>query len=65
MTLFEIKQAIHSGRRVFWHHQGYEVVYAPKISEYLIKCHGNQNIIGLTWKDGVTMNGKPSDFFTK
>ena len=65
MTLTEIKQAIDSGKRVFWVQESYEVLFAPALQNYVIKCHLNQNIIGLTWRDGITLNGKPSDFFSK
>jgi hypothetical protein len=28
-------------------------------------CLSNSNAIGLTWLDGVTMNGEPDEFFIK
>lgn len=60
MTLSEIKQVIGDGKRVFWKNRGYEVIFDGK--QYLIKCHFNDSYIGLTWRDGVTMNGKEDDF---
>ena len=46
-----------------WASKIYEVRYAPKLDEFQIVCTDNDNIIGLTWKDGVTMNGKEDDFY--
>ena len=63
MKLAEIKAAVLAGKTVHWASHAYVVIYAPKIDEFLIKCPQNENYIGLTHKDGVTMNGKPSQFF--
>lgn len=62
MTLAEIKQAIAEGKKVHWAHEGYEVIL-DKLGQYHIVCILNQYCIGLTWMDGVTMNGKEEDFF--
>jgi hypothetical protein len=62
MTLQEIKDAIKSGKKVHWANTGYKVV-CDKNGEYLIVWCGNGSCIGLTWQDGVTMNGKPEEFF--
>ena len=66
MDLQEIKEAVESGRKVHWSNDSYVVIkhlirYGEP--EYLIKCLSNDHCIGLTWRDGVTMNGKPEDFF--
>jgi hypothetical protein len=37
--------------------------YKNGCDQWLIKCELNDHCIGLTWRDGVTMNGKPEDFF--
>jgi len=29
----------------------------------MIVCRTNYHTIGLTWKDGVTLNGRPSEFY--
>jgi len=58
----EIKAALAEGKRVFWVHSGYEVI-RDSISQYLIIFKPNGHAIGLTWKDGVTLNGNPADFF--
>ena len=63
MTLDEIKSAVDQGRKVYNGHKGYEVIRS-KYGEYLIHYRGSEWYIGLTWKDGVTMNGKEEEFFT-
>ena len=60
MNLEQIKKAIELGERVCWSHTGYEVLLSH--GEYIIKHEGG-HIIGLTWLDGVTLNGKEKDFF--
>ena len=62
MTLEEIKKAIEEGKRVHWSHNGY-IVVKDNIGQYFIKCLYNNHCIGLTWLDGVTVNGKPEDFY--
>ena len=62
MTLHEIKQALDQGHKVCWSNQAYEVI-KDKRDQYLIVCNLNKDAVGLTWLDGVTMNGKPEDFF--
>lgn len=66
MTLKEIKAAVISGRRVFWVHEGYEVkawrIGTPQ-EDWVVVCHSNGHAIGLTWRDGVTMNGREDQFF--
>lgn len=62
MNLQEIKQAIAEGKTVHWENQLYEVVL-DKIGQYLIFCKLNGHCIGLTWADGVTMNGKEEQFY--
>lgn len=63
VTACRIKEAVMNGLRVYKTHKGYEVIYAPEIDEFLIKCHMNDRVIGLTWKDGVTLNAYPEEFF--
>lgn len=66
MTLNEIKSALAQGKRVFQHHEGYEVLtgfYADGEQYWNIVCLQNDYTIGLTWRDGKTMNGKPEEFF--
>ena len=62
MKLNEIKQALAEGRKVYHGNKNYEVI-RDKIGQYLIVCSFNGYTIGLTHKDGQTMNGEESDFF--
>lgn len=61
MTHQEIKTAVDQGKLVHWVNDLYEVI-KDSIGQYLISCKGG-NVIGLTWKDGVTLNGEESQFF--
>ena len=63
MTLQEIKVAVMAGHTVHWANTAYIVKYAPAIDEFLIHCLLNETCIGLTWRDGVTMNGREDQFF--
>lgn len=63
MTLSEIKSAVRDGKTVHWKNHGYRVIYAPKLNDFLIRFDYNDDCIGLTWVDGVTMNGEEADFF--
>jgi hypothetical protein len=61
MTVQEIKAAVDNGKTVHWSNDSYTVIKSNE--EYLIKCESNEHYIGLTWADGVTMNGKEKDFY--
>lgn len=61
MTLEEIKTAVEAGKHVCWKHAGYQVVKDSR-GEWYILCTSNDNAIGLTWRDGITMSGRPDDF---
>lgn len=66
MNLAEIKQAIADGKRVFWSNTSYEVI-KDSIGQYLIGYDiggRKENYIGLTWQDGVTLNGDESEFMS-
>lgn len=62
MSLTEIKAAIEAGKTVHWANEGYLVI-KDKIGQFLIKFSSNGSCIGLTHRDGVTLNGKPEEFF--
>ncbi|MBI6727142.1 hypothetical protein RYA05_04220 [Pseudomonas syringae pv. actinidiae] len=62
MSLNEIKDAVEAGKAVHWANTGY-VVIKDRVGQFLIKCTSNDSIIGLTHRDGVTLNGKPEEFF--
>lgn len=61
MRLEDIKSAVESGQYVYWKNEGYQVI-KDSIGQWLILCHFNGSCIGLTWQDGVTMNGDEWDF---
>ena len=62
MTLEEIKTAVRAGKTVHWMNEGY-IVTVNKYDYWLIVWLPKQNAIGLTWFDGVTLNGKESEFY--
>ena len=43
---------------------GYRVV-KDNLGQWFIVCDQNQNAIGLTWRDGATLNGQENDFYVK
>jgi hypothetical protein len=61
VTLSEIKAAVLAGKVVHW------VIFDPTrgsvVAGFLIECVLNGDCIGLTWTNGVTMNGEEADFF--
>lgn len=67
MSLSEIKSAVLAGKTVHWKNGAYRVIFDPTrgsvIAGFLIECVLNGDCIGLTWTNGVTMNGEESDFF--
>jgi len=63
MTLQEIKAAVEAGKAVHWSNDAYKVV-KDKLGQWLIVCTLNDYTIGLTWQDGVTLNGREEDFYT-
>ena len=64
MTLAEIKNAVDSGKTVHWSNDGYRVTTGGVIDRvYSLRCDWNGWSMGLTWTDGVTMNGKEEDFY--
>ena len=62
MTLSEIKTALSENKRVFHSSPAYEVK-RDSIGQYLIICSLNDYTIGLTHRNGETMNGKEEDFY--
>ena len=61
-TIEDIKTAVDSGLAVHWANDGYEVTKAPN-GEYLITFRPNGSAIGLTSRDGLTLNGELFDFY--
>tara|TARA_R100000808_G_C2063123_1_gene93697 strand:- start:51 stop:245 length:195 start_codon:yes stop_codon:yes gene_type:complete len=64
MTAKEIKKAINEGKKVYWHHEGYEVI-KDSIGQWLIICHINDSCVGLTHYDNKTLNGSAEHFYIK
>lgn len=62
MTLEQIKSAVNAGKKVFWASTLYEV-RKDSTGYFYIICTSNNNAIGLTWTDGITLNGEPEEFF--
>jgi hypothetical protein len=62
MTLEEIKAAVEAGKTVHWVNENY-VVMKDSIGHWMVHCPRNDHYIGLTHRDGVTMNGEPSEFY--
>lgn len=63
MTLQEIKKAVNEGKTVCWATPAYRVI-KDSIGQYHIICLLNNQYIGLTWRDDVTLNGEEQEFFT-
>jgi hypothetical protein len=66
MTPEQIKAALDAGKTVHWANPGYRVI-KDKTGQYLIGWNiggRDENYIGLTWQDGITLNGKPEEFYT-
>jgi hypothetical protein len=62
MTLEQIKAAVKAGYRVCHENPGY-VVSCDSLGQWHITYTPNGYCIGLTHRDGVTMNGQPDRFF--
>jgi hypothetical protein len=62
MSLNEIKTAVEAGQTVHWANVAY-VVVKDRLDQFLIVCKSNNSCVGLTWQDGVTVNGTPEQFF--
>ncbi len=63
MTLNEIKSAVSSGKTVHWCSSAY-TVEKDQNGKWLITYKGSTvTYIGLTWNDGITLNGQPGDFY--
>ena len=65
MDLSEIKAAVDAGQTVHWSNEGYTVI-KDSAGQYLIawrRGKPGENFIGLTHRDGVTLNGRPDQFY--
>ena len=62
MNVNEIKAAVNAGKNVCWAGDAYEVKkYAG--DDWCIVCSINGYTVGLTWRDGVTLNGDENQFY--
>jgi hypothetical protein len=61
-TLDEIKANGLAGRTVNYQSSLY-VVERDSVGQWLIRCTANDDCIGLTWRNGVTLNGDPWHFY--
>lgn len=64
MTLTQIKTAVELGFTVHYGSDAY-IVIKDSVGQWLIKCLINNYCMGLTWTDGVTMNGDEEKFYIK
>lgn len=62
LTVGAIKNAVEAGNTVYAGTKAYRVI-KDSLGQWLIKCDLNGYCIGLTWRDGQTLNGNPGDFF--
>lgn len=63
MKLAEIHRAVDEGLNVCWQNTGYRVVRSEDDGQYYIKSILTGHSICLTWRDGMTLNGKEDEFF--
>ena len=62
ITAQTIMEYVDYGRDIRWKSDAYQVT-GDELGQYFIKCLINGHCIGLTHKDGVTLNGDLSDFY--
>lgn len=63
----DIKAAVDAGRTVHWSNDSYQVI-RDSIGQYLIvyqRGRPGEHAIGLTWRDGTTLNGRIDQFYEK
>lgn len=63
MTPAEIARAVDEGMRVCWQSPSYEVIKGSLETGYYIRSRVTGHCIKLIQPDGVTLNGKSSDFY--
>lgn len=69
MTLQEIKDAVEAGKTVHWATTAYTILkdqLRDGKHQWLIAYKRGQrdaSYVGLTWRDGITVNGRPEQFF--
>lgn len=66
-TLFsaqDIRNAVNAGKTVYWKWTRYKVI-KDKMGQWFIQDNYNGTCIGLTWTDGITLNGEVEDFLLR
>jgi hypothetical protein len=63
MTLAEILRAVDEGLPVHWQNAGYLVKRTSDGGDCVIRSLSTGHCIGLTWADGITLNGRAEEFF--
>lgn len=63
MRLQEILRALDEGLQVHWQNRGYVVERSAVGGACVIRSLLTGHCICLTWADGLTLNGKESEFF--
>ena len=63
MTLTEILRAVDEGLPVHWQNAGYLVERSSNGVGCVIRSLSTGHCIGLTWADGITLNGMEQEFF--
>jgi hypothetical protein len=58
----EIRNAVDTGKKVYWHHEGYEVI-KDNLNQYMIHYKPNNYYIDLTHSDNETLNGELNGFY--
>lgn len=61
-TANDIRAAVDQGLPVYWSSSLYQVI-RDHLGRYFIVCTHNNNAIGLTHQDKVTLNGRPGEFY--
>lgn len=62
MTVDEIKKAVDENKNVYWCGKNYKVI-KDNLNRYFICYDEASCCVGLTWSDGMTLNGKEEEFF--
>ena len=63
MRLPEMLRALDEGLPVHWQNHSYVVERPARGGACLIRSLSTGHCICLTWADGITLNGKESEFF--
>tara|TARA_R110000868_G_scaffold308380_1_gene569889 strand:- start:159 stop:356 length:198 start_codon:yes stop_codon:yes gene_type:complete len=62
MTAQEIKTAVDNGKNVHWINSNY-IVTKDNLNQYFVKCIDNNSLVGLTYKNGITLSEDENKFY--